>query len=727
LAALEKIQFAPGGELLKSEGGTADSAGGATGQVSVSVEAHPVNLELLAAEGALQSETHQLLAALEEDAASVVTFRAAFENSDIALTEAELNQRIQRCKEQAKAIAGGNIPTTMAFGKGFVNGVWDGGVEMVGSAWGGVKLVAKGVAYAAEATAYATTSPMRVVWHRATTDMGYEQSCVSVWNDFPQPDPELQELAKGLKEMASLAADAAGGLVEAVLTMDEDKMAKLGGQFKDMFMLSIEVFQELWSEWNGPDEYQKGYLTGKATSEVAGMFMPWAKVAKTLGKLSKADFLVQLGTKSKFFGLGGKGSGALGRAKGGTANTFVNALQTTTACFPAGTPVLTAKGLRPIESIRTGDMVMGRDEATGAQDWRTVVDTITTHPDTLYHLRIRVETHGERFTHRARDGVAGGEGDADDADAGRPSSLGFAQAVLHVTGAGETITTTGNHPFYVLSRPQPGFIAADELEPGDRLSLADGGTAVVEAIRHESAAPGTRFRTYNLEVAEYHTYFVGQQVVWVHNSSHRGPCEVFKSIYLKMRSRAQPGETPYQTFLATLEKISAQKTGASDKIVSKSGISGKVTRLALKEMNDEMYGLVASGQWHWSKLPKMREMKKDFSGLGSVGKIQLDDMHQHHLLEGRYFERIKGSISAKPGVQAAAHADDVPAFIMKGMDHTPAPGTVAHSLNAIIGESTDRIVIFNAHKTVYAQHNMPDAFTVFESWWDDHGLPKPLP
>lgn len=37
-------------------------------------------------------------------------------------------------------------------------------------------------------------------------------------------------------------------------------------------------------------------------------------------------------------------------------------------------------------------------------------------------------------------------------------------------------------------------------------------------------------------------------------------------------------------------------------------------RLALKEMNDEMYGLVASGQWLWSKLPKMRDMKKDFSG-----------------------------------------------------------------------------------------------------------------
>jgi len=185
---------------------------------------------------------------------------------------------------------------------------------------------------------------------------------------------------------------------------------------------------------------------------------------------------------------------------------------------------------------------MGRDEATGAQDWRAVVDTITTHPDTLYHLRIRVETHGERFTHRARDGVDGGDTDAD-GDADRPSSLGYAQAVLHVTGAGETITTTGNHPFYVLSRPQPGFIAADALEPGDRLSLADGGTAVIEAIRRASASPGTRFRTYNLEVAEYHTYFVGQHAVWVHNFS-RAFCDRFKSHLENLVGRIKAGKLP---------------------------------------------------------------------------------------------------------------------------------------------------------------------------------------
>lgn len=119
--------------------------------------------------------------------------------------------------------------------------------------------------------------------------------------------------------------------------------------------------------------------------------------------------------------------------------------------------------------------------------------------------------------------------------------------------------------------------------------------------------------------------------------------------------------------------------------------------------------------------------EEGFFWLGSVGRIQLDDMHRHHLLEGRYFERIKNFVSAKPGVQAAAHADDVPAFIKKGVDHTPAPGTVAHSLNAIIGDSQNPIDIFNAHKAVYAQHNMPDAFTVFERWWDDHGLLKPLP
>jgi hypothetical protein len=93
-----------------------------------------------------------------------------------------------------------------------------------------------------------------------------------------------------------------------------------------------------------------------------------------------------------------------------------------------------------------------------------VIDTIVTHPDTLYHLRIRVETRGERFVHRARDGV-----DGNDAEPPVPSGS--------CPGTEETIVTTGNHPSYVLSRPQPGFFAADELVPGDVFSLADGGTA----------------------------------------------------------------------------------------------------------------------------------------------------------------------------------------------------------------------------------------------------------
>jgi hypothetical protein len=49
-------------------------------------------------------------------------------------------------------------------------------------------------------------------------------------------------------------------------------------------------------------------------------------------------------------------------------------------------------------------------------------------------------------------------------------------------GTEETIVTTGNHPFYVLSRLKPGFFAADELVPGDVLSLANGGTAVLVTI-----------------------------------------------------------------------------------------------------------------------------------------------------------------------------------------------------------------------------------------------------
>ena len=166
-------------------------------------------------------------------------------------------------------------------------------------------------------------------------------------------------------------------------------------------------------------------------------------------------------------------------------------------CFVAGTPVHTATGLKNIEDVQTDDLVLSRDEnAPGSQvRLRRIIRTIVTHPDRLYHIRL----------------AAGG------------------------TREFETLSGTGEHPFYVVNRQA--FVPAKELIQGDTLSLADGRTALVAEIAIEDAAAGKPFTTYNLEIADDHTYFVGKAGVWVHNVG--SPCDEAFAIFLHAKLRQQ--------------------------------------------------------------------------------------------------------------------------------------------------------------------------------------------
>ena len=84
--------------------------------------------------------------------------------------------------------------------------------------------------------------------------------------------------------------------------------------------------------------------------------------------------------------------------------------------------------------------------------------------------------------------------------------------LIHVRVATDTITATPNHPFRVAGR---GWVAVGELTAGDTLYLADGGRAdIVSVTREKLAIP---LDVYNVEVADFHTYFVAGAGVWVHN------------------------------------------------------------------------------------------------------------------------------------------------------------------------------------------------------------------
>ena len=135
-------------------------------------------------------------------------------------------------------------------------------------------------------------------------------------------------------------------------------------------------------------------------------------------------------------------------------------------CFVAGTLVLTATGHKAIEKIEAGDWVWATDPETGETELKQVVQT---------------------FRNEAKE-------------------------LVHITVNGEEIVCTPTHPFYV---PQKGWTSAIDLRAGDILVMLNGEYVVVEQVQHELLeSPET---TYNFEVEGFHTYYVGDTEVLVHN------------------------------------------------------------------------------------------------------------------------------------------------------------------------------------------------------------------
>ena len=136
-------------------------------------------------------------------------------------------------------------------------------------------------------------------------------------------------------------------------------------------------------------------------------------------------------------------------------------------CFIAGTLVATETGYVTIENIKAGDLVWAHDPETGETALKPVVQTF------------RNET----------------------------------TEWIHVTVNGETLTCTPEHPFY---SPVKGWTSAVDLRAGDILVMLNGEYVVVEQVQHELLeSPET---TYNFEVEDYHTYYVGENPVLAHNS-----------------------------------------------------------------------------------------------------------------------------------------------------------------------------------------------------------------
>ena len=176
---------------------------------------------------------------------------------------------------------------------------------------------------------------------------------------------------------------------------------------------------------------------------------------------------------------------------GGITAGVSNVIKPGSFCFIAGTKVLTDSGQKNIEDIEVGDQVLAYDEETGVTSYKPV-------------LHLFRNTTKEWCTVSIR----GAEGELYE------------------------ITSTPGHKYFVPENrvrkdsraPEHAsyaglsekWVSACDLKHGDKVLLSDGTLCEVEGVTlKQLETPET---TYNLEVADFHTYYVSDACVLVHNS-----------------------------------------------------------------------------------------------------------------------------------------------------------------------------------------------------------------
>jgi RHS repeat-associated protein len=136
-------------------------------------------------------------------------------------------------------------------------------------------------------------------------------------------------------------------------------------------------------------------------------------------------------------------------------------------CFIAGTEILTTEGIKNIEDIQVGDWVISDDPNTvGEIEAKQVLNTFVRETTALVDIYID----------------------------------------------GEVISTTGEHPFWT---PDKGWVEAKDIRVGSLLQTEDGRIIDVDGIEKREG----EFEVYNFKVEGFHTYFVSDLGILVHNAN----------------------------------------------------------------------------------------------------------------------------------------------------------------------------------------------------------------
>ena len=170
-------------------------------------------------------------------------------------------------------------------------------------------------------------------------------------------------------------------------------------------------------------------------------------------------------------------------------------------CFVAGTRIWTEAGERAIEDLAIGDKVIAFDPRSGKQASQRIVNILKNTVPVTLELRI---------------------------------------------GA-TTIRCSPEHPFWI---PEAGWCQAGTLTPGTSLRAKSGVLVTVDTVKREAGSSAV----FNIEVEGFHTYFVSDLGILVHNKGELAdPVGQLRSRVESLSARvrtaltsakAQPSDTP---------------------------------------------------------------------------------------------------------------------------------------------------------------------------------------
>ena len=208
--------------------------------------------------------------------------------------------------------------------------------------------------------------------------------------------------------------------------------------------------------------------------------------------------------------------------------------------FHGETPVLTENGLVWIKDMEVGDLVWSKDEVSNTIALKEVLHVFRQTHDVTFILELSTES-----------------------------------------GVIEKIRASGNHPIYVVNK---GWTAVEDLAANDVIESKNDTTRLIsitiEAVKLDS---------YNLDVAEFDTFYVGLSGIWVHNAENNdNNTKSENNSGKKVRSGASKSEAHGSEAKArTVEARIKTRQEKIDSLKDQPGTSRQIKQLNNKNIKDQ--------------------------------------------------------------------------------------------------------------------------------------------